>query len=191
MKTFLGEVKAKLVEIANVAGFTGFWADFLTGIDNVKAGLGNISSAFMDAVAKNMPALETFKESIGYAFTSLSQAVTGVWGSMWTTLTENFKLWTSENQLSIREFFDNTISIFSEYGTLITTVVGNIYEDALAWWKTSGQPVYDGILKAIGDIWKWLLKYSHNFGLPSERKIDEVRKWYYKGDHSAAWNLFA
>lgn len=114
MKTLLGEVKAKLVEIANVAGFTGFWADFLTGIDNVKAGLGNIASAFTEAVAKNMPALDTFKESIGYAFMSLSQAVTGVWGSMWTTLTENFKVWTSENFLSIQEFFDNTISIFSE-----------------------------------------------------------------------------
>lgn len=187
MKTLLGEVKAKLVEIANVAGFTGFWADFLTGIDNVKAGLGNIASAFTDAVAKNMPALDTFKESIGYAFLSLSQAVTGVWGSMWTTLTENFKVWTSENFLSIQEFFDNTISIFSEYGTLITTIVGNIYEDALAWWQTSGQPIYDGVIKAIGDIWKWLLDIYNMVVAPVLKKIVESGRSLWEGTLRPLW----
>lgn len=187
MKTFLGEVKTKLVEIANITGFTGFWADFLTGIDNVKAGLGNISSAFMDAVAKNMPALETFKESIGYAFTSLSQAVTGVWGSMWTTLTENFKLWTSENLPSIQEFFGNIVSIFADYGTLITTVIGNIYEDALAWWKSSGQPIYDGILKAIGDIWKWLLDIFNTVIAPVFKKIIESGRALWEGTLRPLW----
>lgn len=187
MKTLLAEVKTKLVEIANVAGLTGFWADFLTGIDNVKAGLGNIASAFKEAVAKNMPALDTYKESIGYAFTSLSQAVTGVWGSMWTTLTENFKLWTSENLPTIQEFFDNIVSIVSEYGTLITTIVGNIYEDALAWWRKGGQPVYDGVIKAIGDIWKWLLDIYNMVIAPVFKKLIETWGNIWEGTLRPLW----
>ena len=89
--------------------------------------------------------------------------------------------------------------------TLITQIacVTMIGKDGYMTWKdkyeeeTGERPIYDLEFyipfgkKLPNDIWKWLLKYSHNFGLPSERKIDEVRKWYYKGDHSAAWNLFA
>lgn len=89
--------------------------------------------------------------------------------------------------------------------TLITQIacVTMIGRDGYMNWRdkyeeeTGERPIYDLEFfipfgkKMPSDIWKWLLKYSHNFGLPSERKIDEVRKWYYKGDHSAAWNLFA
>lgn len=89
--------------------------------------------------------------------------------------------------------------------TLITQIacVTMIGRDGYMNWRdkyeeeTGERPIYDLEFfipfgkKMPNDIWKWLLKYSHNFGLPSERKIDEVRKWYYKGDHSAAWNLFA
>lgn len=89
--------------------------------------------------------------------------------------------------------------------TLITQIacVTMIGKDGYMTWKdkyeeeTGERPIYDLEFyipfgkKLPGDIWKWLLKYSHNFGLPSERKIDEARQWYYKSDHSAAWNLFA
>lgn len=89
--------------------------------------------------------------------------------------------------------------------TLITQIacVTMIGRDGYMNWKdkyeeeTGERPIYDLEFyipfgkKLPGDIWKWLLKYSHNFGLPSERKIDEARQWYYKSDHSAAWSLFA
>lgn len=89
--------------------------------------------------------------------------------------------------------------------TLITQIacVTMIGKDGYMTWKdkyeeeTGERPTYDLEFyipfgkKLPNDIWKWLLKYSHNFGLPSERKIDEARQWYYKSDHSAAWNLFA
>lgn len=89
--------------------------------------------------------------------------------------------------------------------TLITQIacVTMIGKDGYMTWKdkyeeeTGERPTYDLEFyipfgkKLPNDIWKWLLKYSHKFGLPSERKIDEARQWYYKSDHSAAWNLFA
>ena len=89
--------------------------------------------------------------------------------------------------------------------TLITQIacVTMIGRDGYMNWRdkyeeeTGERPIYDLEFyipfgkKLPNDIWKWLLKYSHNFGLPSERKIDEARQWYYKSDHSAAWNLFA
>ena len=89
--------------------------------------------------------------------------------------------------------------------TLITQIacVTMIGKDGYMTWKdkyeeeTGERPTYDLEFyipfgkKLTNDIWKWLLKYSHNFGLPSERKINEARQWYYKSDHSAAWNLFA
>lgn len=89
--------------------------------------------------------------------------------------------------------------------TLITQIacVTMIGKDGYMTWKdkyeeeTGERPTYDLEFyipfgkKLPNDIWKWLLKYSHNFGLPSERKINEARQWYYKSDHSAAWKLFA
>lgn len=95
--------------------------------------------------------------------------------------------------------------IKSNEETLITQIacVTMMGRDGYMTWKdkyeeeTGERPTYDLEFyipfgkKLPNDIWKWLLKYSHNFGLPSERKIDEARQWYYKSDHSAAWNLFA
>lgn len=45
--------------------------------------------------------------------------------------------------------------------------------------------------KIQSDIWKWLLKYSHKFGLPSESKIDKVREWYNKKPLGPVWLLFS
>lgn len=45
--------------------------------------------------------------------------------------------------------------------------------------------------KLPGDIWNWIVKYSHNFGLPSESKIDKVRKWFYSTPRNPIHFLFA
>ena len=45
--------------------------------------------------------------------------------------------------------------------------------------------------KLPGDIWKWIVKYSHNFGLPSEAHIDRVRKWFYSTPRNPIHFLFA
>lgn len=45
--------------------------------------------------------------------------------------------------------------------------------------------------KLPSDIWGWLLKYSHKMGLPSESKIEDVRKWFYKNPRNPFYLLFA
>ena len=45
--------------------------------------------------------------------------------------------------------------------------------------------------KLPSDIWGWLLKYSHKIGLPSESKIEDVRKWFYKNPRGPFYLLFA
>lgn len=45
--------------------------------------------------------------------------------------------------------------------------------------------------KLPSDIWGWLLKYSHKVGLPSESKIEDVRKWFYKNPRNPFYLLFA
>lgn len=45
--------------------------------------------------------------------------------------------------------------------------------------------------KLPSDIWGWLLKYSHKIGLPSESKIEDVRKWFYKNPRNPFYLLFA
>lgn len=45
--------------------------------------------------------------------------------------------------------------------------------------------------KLPSDIWGWLLKYSHKIGLPSDSKIEDVRKWFYKNPRTPLYLLFA
>lgn len=45
--------------------------------------------------------------------------------------------------------------------------------------------------KLPSDIWGWLLKYSHKIGLPSDSKIEDVRKWFYKNPRTPFYLLFA
>lgn len=45
--------------------------------------------------------------------------------------------------------------------------------------------------KLPSDIWCWLLKYSHKIGLPSDSKIEDVRKWFYKNPRTPFYLLFA
>ena len=45
--------------------------------------------------------------------------------------------------------------------------------------------------KLPSDIWGWLLKYNHKIGLPSENKIEDVRKWFYKNPRNPFYLLFA
>lgn len=39
-------------------------------------------------------------------------------------------------------------------------------------------------------FWTWLVKYSHNFGLPSNSQVERVRKWFYTTPRSPFHFLF-
>lgn len=171
LKTFLGEIKVKLVEIANITGLTGLWSDFLAGVGTAKQGIDTLFATLSGAITANMPNLVAFATGVYNAFIGVSQNISGIWGSMWLTLTSNFKLWIEENKTSLTEFFSSFISVFTNAGILIYGIIKNIFDDVSKWWHEKGQPVYDGILKAIGDIWKWLLDIYNIVILPVIKKI--------------------
>jgi hypothetical protein len=73
-------------------------------------------------------------------------------------LTTNFQQWTADNAAELETFFTNIVTSFSNFGALIYEAWGNIFADLRAWWETNGKPVFDGILKAIGDVCTWVLE---------------------------------
>lgn len=44
--------------------------------------------------------------------------------------------------------------------------------------------------KLPSGFWTWLVKYSHNFGLPSNSQVERVRKWFYTTPRSPFHLLF-
>ena len=44
--------------------------------------------------------------------------------------------------------------------------------------------------KLPSGFWTWLVKYSHNFGLPSNSQVERVRKWFYTTPRSPFHFLF-
>lgn len=170
----LTTLKTKLVEISQITGLSGLWNDFLIGTNNAKLGVENIFAALSEAILANAPNIAAFNESLVNTFLTLSQTITGIWGSVWTTLTENFLLWTEENQASVSTFFSNIIEAFTSVGTLISTAVGDLFADIKNWWESNGQPVFDGFIKCIGDVWAWILDIYNIVIAPIIAKIIEI-----------------
>lgn len=154
----LDHVKKKLGEIANITGISGLWSDFIIGVQSAKAGVDNIFSALSGAVETTMPSIIGLGTSLSETFVTVSQTITEIWGSMWTTVTESFQSWTEENGEALSLFFENYIQTFTGIYTLISDVVGDIFADIKTWWEESGQPVFEGVIEAIGDVYAWLLE---------------------------------
>ena len=172
----LDRVKKKLSEIANITGLSGLWSDFIIGVQSAKAGVDNIFSALSGAVEATMPNIIGLGESLTNTFLTVSQTITEIWGSMWTTIAENFQSWTEENGEALSLFFENYILTFTELYTLISDMVGDIFADIKAWWETSGQPVFDGIIKAIGDVYAWILELWNGVIWPVVQKVIAIAK---------------
>ena len=187
MKTLLGEIKTKLVEIANITGLSGLWTDFLTGVENIKIGLSDIWTSLTGGIAQNTENISAFGESVKLAFTTISQTISAVWGDMWVSCTESFRIFTTENATSIQTFFANVIGIFTDAGTLISTVLGNIYADFRNEWETRGKPIFDGILGAIRDIGKWALDIYNSIILPVIEKVIASARNLWEGTLRPLW----
>lgn len=187
LKAKLDGVLETLKNIANITGLTGLWDDFTLGVSNAKSGVKNIFAALKDGVNNASPNLNEFKTSLTNTFLTVSRTVTGIWGSVWTTLTDNFRLWTEENEVELGTFFTNITTIFSDWGTLISGVVGGIYEDLGAWWNENGQPVFDGILKAIGDVYTWVLQLYNTVIAPIIQKIIAVAQDLWENNLRPLW----
>lgn len=172
----LDHVKKKLREIANITGLSGLWSDFITGVQSAKAGVDNVFSALSGAVQATKSNIAGLGSSLTNTFLTISQTLTSIWGSMWTTIAENFQSWTEENGEALSLFFENYILTFTELYTLISDMVGDIFADIKAWWEASGQPVFDGIIKAIGDVYAWILELWNGVIWPVVQKVIAIAK---------------
>jgi hypothetical protein len=162
LKTFLEDIKIKLVEIANISGLTELWNDFLIGVNNAKIGIENVFSAFTAAVAANAPNFENLKTSIINTFLTISNTITTIWGDLWVILTEGFRSFTEENRLELETFFAGFIEAVTNFSILVSDVVGDIYESILAWWEADGKRIWSEVVDCLKDIGAWLLDLWNN-----------------------------
>ena len=162
LKGFLDDVKTKLTEIANITGLTGLWNDFLIGVENAKLGVRNLFDSLKNAIATNAPNFESLKTSLTNTFLSISNTITTIWGDMWTSLTEGFSSFTEENSVAIEEFFAGFIGAVTNFHTLISDIVGDIWESINAWWEEDGKRIWDEIVSCLKDIGVWLLDLWNN-----------------------------
>lgn len=162
LKTFLEEIKIKTIEIANISGLTGLWNDFLVGVDNAKIGIQNLFSAFTSALASNAPNFENLKTSLINTFLTISTTITTIWGDLWVILTEGFRTFTEENRLKLETFLAGFIEVVTNFNTLISDVIGGIWESINAWWEESGKRIWTEIVSCLKDIGVWLLDLWNN-----------------------------
>lgn len=166
VKQKLDALKNKLLEIANITGLSGLWDDFLTSVDNVRVGLENIWGALQGAVKTNMPGLKALKKSFTNTFLTITNTITKIAGDRWLAISEGFKSFTSAYKREIELAFSNVIAIFTRCGTLISDVIGGIYESVGAWWEADGKRIYEEIILVIQDIGKWVLDLWNTWVAP-------------------------
>ena len=162
LKGFLEEVKIKLNELANIAGVKGLWSDFLIGVGNAKLGIQNLFGALKNAIKTNAPNFESLKTSLANTFLNISNTITTIWGDMWTGLTEGFRVFTEQNGVSIEEFFAGFIGVVTNFHTLISDIVGDIWESINAWWESDGKRIWSEIVSCLQDIGVWILELWNN-----------------------------
>lgn len=190
LSAMIGEIKTKMQEFANITGLSTLWDKFLISVGNAKEGVLNLFETFTVAVENNAPNFETLKKSITDTFLTISQTITTIWGDMWVIVSGNFKTWTEENKLTLETFFTNVIQNFTDASTLISDVVGDLFEDIGAWWENSGKTVYDGIVKAIFDIQTWILEIYNTVIAPVIDKIIEKGRELWEGTFRPLWQNF-
>lgn len=157
LKGFLEEAKRAFTEFSKVSGLADFWGKIVEGAGYAKTGVLNLFESFKGAIAENTPNFEELKTSVTNTFLSMSQALTTIYGDLWLSCMQAFASFTEEHGPAIQEFFSGVIRTVTDAGTLITDVVGGVYESILEWWNSSGKPVWAGIVSALKDIGGWFL----------------------------------
>ena len=162
LKTFLDEIKVKTIEIANISGLTGLWNDFLISVDNAKIGIENLFSAFSSALATNAPNFENLKTSAINTLLTMSNTITTIFGDLLVILTEGFRIFTEENRLKLETFLAGFIEVVTNFSTLISDVIGDIWESINVWWEENGKRIWTEIVSCLKDIGVWILDLWNN-----------------------------
>jgi hypothetical protein len=190
LSALFSEVKTKTLEFANITGLSDLWDKFLISVGNAKEGVLNLFDAFKGAVENNAPNFEALKTSISDTFLTISQTVTTIWGDIWVILSSNFKTWTEENKLTLETYFTNVIANITNAITLISDIIGDLYEDLGVWWEEHGKPVFDGFVKSILDIKKWILEIYNTVIAPVIERIIEKGRELWEGTFRPLWQNF-
>ena len=166
IKAALEAIKQKLGEFANVSGLAGLWDKFLIGTDNAKIGIQNLFDSFKNAVSNNAPNFETLKTSLSNTFFTISNTCTAIWGDMWVILSDGFRSFTEEHKTEIEEFFTGYIETWTEFYTLISDVVGDLYGSIGEWWESDGKRIWAEVVDCFKDIGAWFLRLWNEFLKP-------------------------
>ncbi len=195
LKTFLDEIKIKfeeikikIIDIANITGLTGVWDDFLIGIGNVKLGIQNLFGSFKAAIAENAPNFEAMKESIINTFITTSQAITTIWGDMWVITGTKFKEFTENYGPQIQEFLSNLGLEFTNFGTLASTAVGDIFSSLKDWWETDGSRIFGEIQQVLYDVGGVILKLWNEWVHPVIQSIQDAWAELWSNHLKPLWN---
>ncbi len=188
LKGFLEQVKAKLIEISNVTGFSGLWNDFLIGVNNCKLGVENLFAAFSGAISANAPNFESLKTSLSDTFLLLSQTVTTIWGDMWLSLTNGFSSFTEENGPAIEEFFTNTTETVTNAFTFISDAYSEMLTSLSSWWDADGKTIFEGMIEMFKDVGAWLLEIYNKYIDPVIDTAEEACKELWDEQLKPLWD---
>lgn len=154
---FLGDIKSKMQELANVSGLSALWEKMLISVNNTKKGISNLFDSVRNAIQNSAPSLEGFRQSVSNAFLAISSTVTTMWGDMWQKCSENFAAFTAENAPAIEEYITNLTTTFADFGMFVSGIFDDIFGSILSWWEGDGLRIFDEVLSVIDDIKKWAL----------------------------------
>ena len=185
---FLADIKAKLVEIANVTGLTGLWDDFLLSVENVKSGVLTFFDIFKTSVANVAPDFEGLKSSFSDTFLTISQTVTGILGDMWVSVSGGFKSFMEENSAEIETLLTNYMATVAYFGTLISNAVGDIFASVRAWWDADGKRIFDEIIGVVKDVGNWILKIWNTWIFPVIETIGQVLTNLWNNNIKPLWD---
>lgn len=154
----LDTIKKKLEDIVKLTGMDYAWDGLLSGITSFKNGILNLADSAKGAFAQLTPNFETLKTNLGNTLTTMATTFTTIWGDMWRSLGANFEEFTVEYGPQIQEFVYNTGLAFTNFGTLASTAIGDVFGSLKSWWETDGLRIFGDAQKILYDVGGIIMK---------------------------------
>ena len=162
----LDTIKKKLEDIVKLTGMDYAWDGLLSGITSFKNGILNLAASAKGAFAQLTPNFETLKTNLGNTLITMATTFTTIWGDMWRSLGANFEEFTVEYGPLIQEFIYNTGLAFTNFGTLASTAIGDVFGSLKSWWETDGLRIFGDVQKILYDVGGIIMKLWNEWVFP-------------------------
>ena len=162
----LDTIKQKLEDIVKLTGMDYAWYGLLSGITSFKNGILNLVDSAKGAFAQLTPNFETLKTNLGNTLTTMATTFTTIWGDMWRSLGANFEEFTVEYGPQIQEFIYNTGLAFTNFGTLASTAIGDVFGSLKSWWESDGLRIFGAAQKILYDVGGIIMKLWNEWVFP-------------------------